>query len=186
MKSASSVRTYAMSSRLLWLFAIQEVFISDNNTLATAVGVTNELQGGMALNYDDPSDSEFAQYRVDISILRSDRSQRDRAIRTQWFESATFPLATFDVTEVRNFPANPEEGAPITFQLVGDMKVKETTREVVWEVTATLEGDRLTGAATFDTFLADFNIPAPSIAGILRVIDGITLTIDFVMERVAG
>ncbi len=166
-------------------YSINEVFISDNNTLATAVGVTSQVQGGMTLNYDDPAASEFDQFVVDISTLRSDRSRRDRAIRRQWLESSTYPLAVFDVREVRNFPADPQEGEPISFQLAGDMTVKETTQEVVWEVTATLEGDRLNGAATLETTLESFNIPVPSIANILRVTDGITLTLDFVMARAA-
>ncbi len=166
-------------------YSINEVFISDNNTLATAIGATSQVQGGMTLNYDDPAASEFDPFVVDISTLRSDRSQRDRAIRRQWLESSTYPLAVFDVREVRNFPADPQEGEPIAFQLAGDMTVKETTQEVVWEVTATLEGDRLSGTATLATTLESFNIPVPSIANILRVTDGITLTLDFVMARAA-
>jgi len=166
-------------------YSINEVFISDNNTLATAIGVTSQVQGGMTLNYDDPAASEFDQFVVDISTLRSDRSQRDRAIRRQWLESSTYPLAVFDVREVRNFPAEPQEGEPISFQLAGDMTVKETTQEVVWEVMATLEGDRLSGTATLETTLESFNIPVPSIVNILRVTDGITLTLDFVMARAA-
>lgn len=167
-------------------YSIKEVFISDNNTLATAVGVTSQVQGGFTLNYDDPAAGQFSQFVVDISTLKSNRSQRDRAIRKQWLESTTYPLATFDVREVRNFPADPQEGVPISFQLAGDMKVKETTQAVVWEVTATLEGDRLTGTATLETTLESFNIPVPSIANILRVTDGITLTLNFVMQRVSG
>ena len=122
---------------------------------------------------------------VDISTLKSDRSQRDRAIRRQWLESTTYPLAVFDVREVRNFPDNPQEGAPIAFQLAGDMTVKETTQPVVWDVTATLEGDRLSGTATLGTTLESFDIPVPSIANILRVTDGISLTLDFVMQAAA-
>ena len=80
--------------------------------------------------------SEFEPFVVDISTLKSDRSRRDRAIRTQWLESATYPLATFEVKEMRNFPADPQEGELISFQLAGDMTVKETTVEVVWDVTA--------------------------------------------------
>lgn len=164
-------------------YSIQEVFISDNNTLATAVGVTSIITGGLTLNYDDVTASEFEPFVVDISALTSDRSRRDRAIRRQWLESSTYPLARFEVSEVRGFPADPQEGEALSFQLAGDMTVKETTIEAVWDVTATLEGDRLTGSATFDTFLADFDIPVPSIAGVLRVTDGITLRLDFVMQR---
>ncbi len=165
-------------------YSIQEVFISDNNTLATAVGLTSIVTGSLTLNYDDPSASVFEPFVVDISTLKSDRSRRDRAIRTQWLESASYPLATLEVTEVRNFPVDAQEGVPVTFQLVGDMTVKEATREVVWDVSAVLEGDRLAGSATLDTMLADFGIPVPSIAGVLRVTDGITLTLEFVMQRV--
>ena len=167
-------------------YSINEVFISDNNALVTAIGRTTAITGSLTLNYADPAASTFDEFVVDISLLRSDRSRRDRAIRSRWLESATFPLATFKVTEVRGFPANPAEGKSIDFQLVGDMTVKETTREVVWDVTATLDGDRLTGSATLATFLEDFNIPVPSIAGILRVTDGIELTLDFTMEQVEG
>ena len=167
-------------------YSINEVFISDNNALVTAIGRTTAITGSLTLNYADPAASTFDEFVVDISLLRSDRSRRDRAIRSRWLESATFPLATFKVTEVRGFPADPAEGESIDFQLVGDMTVKETTREVVWDVTAILEGDRLTGSATLATFLEDFNIPVPSIAGILRVTDGIELTLDFTMEQVEG
>ena len=167
-------------------YSINEVFISDNNALVTAIGRTTAITGSLTLNYADPAASTFDEFVVDVSLLRSDRSRRDRAIRSRWLESATFPLATFKVTEVRGFPADPAEGEAIDFQLVGDMTVKETTRAVVWDVTATLDGARLTGSATLSTFLEDFNIPVPSIAGILRVTDGIELTLDFTMEQVEG
>lgn len=166
-------------------YSIEEIFINDNNTLNTAIGTTSVVTGEFTLNYAEPTASSFGQFVVDISTLRSDQTRRDRAIRTRWLESASYPLATFDVTEVRNFPAEPAEGVPIEFQLVGDMTVKETTREVVWDVIAMLQGDRLTGTATLATMLENFNIPIPSILGVLRVTDGITLTLEFVFERAA-
>lgn len=164
-------------------YAIDEIFINDNNKLNTAVGVTNAVEGQFTLDYTDPTQSAFGQFVVDISTLTSNQSRRDRAIRTRWLESSTYPLATFDVKEVRNFPADPQEGMPINFQLVGDMTVKENTREVVWEATATLQGDRLTGTATLATTLEFFDIPIPSIIGILSVTDGITLTLDFTFVK---
>lgn len=166
-------------------YSIEETFINDNNRLNTAIGTTNVVTGEFTLNYADPAASTFGQFLVDISTLRSDQTRRDRAIRTRWLESNSYPLAAFDVTEVRNFPADPQEGKMIQFQLVGDMKVKETTRQEVWDVAATLQGDRLSGNATLATTLESYNIPIPSILGILSVTDGITLTLDFVFERQA-
>ncbi|GAB4560103.1 MAG: hypothetical protein Kow0047_06470 [Anaerolineae bacterium] len=163
-------------------YTIDEVFLNQNNRLNTAVGTTHEVEGYIVLNYDDPTASEFGQFVVDISTLTSDSDRRDRAIRERWLESAKYPLATFVVKEVKNFPADAQEGQEIAFQLVGDMTVKETTREVTWDVTAMLQGDRLTGKATTFILLEDFNVPPPSIGGILRVTDGMTLTLDFVMQ----
>jgi polyisoprenoid-binding protein YceI len=163
-------------------YSIDEIFIDQNNTLATAVGRTSAVEGELMLDFEDPAASQFGQFRVDISTLTSDRSRRDNAIRRQWLESASYPLATFDVKEVRGFPAGAREGEPVEFELVGDMTIKETSREVTWDVTAVLEGDRLSGTATTFILLEDFDVPVPNIAGILRVTDGATVTLDFAME----
>lgn len=163
-------------------YSIDEIFINQNNTLATAIGKTSTVQGELTLNYADPTASSFGEFVVDISTLKSDRDRRDSAIRRDWLESAKFPLAKFTVTEMRDFPANPQEGQPLTFKLVGDMLIKETTHEVTWDVTATLSGDTLTGTATTFIMLADFNVPVPNIAGMLKVTDGATVTLDFTFK----
>ncbi|MCO6449241.1 MAG: YceI family protein [Caldilineales bacterium] len=162
-------------------YSIDEIFIDENNKLATAIGRTSVLTGTLLLNYDDPTASEFGQFVADISTLQSDRSRRDRAIRSRWLESSKYPLATFNVTEIRNFPADPVEGVPIDFQIVGDLTLKEATREAVWDAIATLNGDELTGAATIFFLLEDYGIPVPSILGVLSVTDGLTLTLEFTM-----
>ncbi len=180
---AQAVRFVIVPEETTASYSIEETFFNENNRLNTAVGTTTVVSGELTLNYADPTASTFGQFVVDLSTLRSDQNRRDRAIRTRWLESNTYPLARFDVTEIRNFPADPQEGVPIAFQLVGDMTVKETTRQESWDVIATLAGDRLTGTATLATTLEAFNIPIPSILGILSVTDGITLTLDFVFER---
>ncbi|MCS6844426.1 MAG: YceI family protein [Caldilineales bacterium] len=162
-------------------YSIDEIFFSENNRLNTAIGRTNQVQGSLVLNLTNPAASQLGTFTVDISTLRSDSSRRDRAIRERWLESARYPLATFVAREIRNFPPNPKEGEPISFQIVGDMTVKQTTREQVWDVTATLNGDTLTGKATTFLYLADYNIPVPELLGILRVTDGLTATLEFTM-----
>lgn len=164
-------------------YSIEETFLNQNNALNTAIGRTSAVQGQLSLNYADPTQSAFGEFVVDISTLTSDRSMRDNRIRREWLESSKFPLATFTVKEVRNFPANPQEGQVIAFQLVGDLKIKETSREMTWDVTATLTGDKLTGVATIAFLLADFNIPVPNVAGILSVTDGLTVTLNFTFKK---
>lgn len=160
-------------------YAIDETFLNQNNKLVTAVGVTQGMSGELQLNYADPAGSSFGEIAVDISLLKSDSERRDNAIRGRWLESAKFPIARFNVSTVNNFPANPVEGSPISFQLVGDMTIREVTRPVTWQVTAVLDGKELTGTATTQILLADFGVEPPSIAGILNVTDSAALTVDF-------
>lgn len=180
--SAQEMRFVIIPEETTASYSIQETLINRNNTIGTAVGTTRAVEGWVALNYEDPTASEFGQFTVDISTLTSDRARRDNAIRNQWLESARYPLATFVVKEVRGFPPGAGEGQSIQFQLVGDMAVRETTREVAWDVTATLDGNTLSGTATTFIMLEDFNVPVPNIAGILSVTDGATLTLDFAMQ----
>lgn len=160
-------------------YSIDETFINQNNKLVTAVGVTTTLAGEMTLDYASPAASTFGEFTVDISTLKSDSNRRDEAIRERWLESATYPVARFVVTEIKNFPADPREAQPIQFQLVGDLTIRQVTKSVTWEVTAVLQGSQLTGTAFTQIMLADFGITPPTIAGILNVTDGAQLTLDF-------
>ncbi|MDW8326194.1 MAG: YceI family protein [Anaerolineales bacterium] len=178
----SGIVPYAIDpSRTTVQYSVEETFLNDNNRLATAIGRTSEVRGTLKLNFDDPAKSEFGEFTVDISTLRSDSSRRDNAIRRRWLESATYPIATFVVRSVEGFPPNPQPGQDITFKLVGDLTVRTTTRTVTWDVTARLDNETLSGTATTFIMMADFGVEPPSIAGILRVKDGVTLTLNFVM-----
>jgi polyisoprenoid-binding protein YceI len=173
-ESAAETRTFVIvPEETTAEYSIDETFLNDNNRLGTAIGKTSIVEGSLVLNYADPAQSELGEITVDISTLASDSSRRDNAIRERWLESARFPLASFAAKEIRGFPADPQEGQAIEFQLVGDMKIKETTREQVWDVMASLDGDTL--------MLADYNVPPPEILGIVRVTDGLTATLDFTM-----
>jgi len=66
---------------------------------------------------------------------------------------------------------------------VGDLKIRQTTRQVTWDVTGVLQGDRLAGTATTNIMLVDFDVEPPSIAGILSVTDGALLTLEFVFVK---
>jgi len=162
-------------------YSVEETFINENNRLAVTVGRTRDVQGSLAINFDDPANSQFGEFTVNLSTLRSDSRRRDETLKTEWLESTTYPTATFVVKSVENFPANPQPGQELTFRLLGDLTVRTTTRAVTWDVTAKLEGDTLTGTATTFIMMADFGIQPPSIAGILNVKDGVTLKLEFVM-----
>lgn len=164
-------------------YSVEETFFNENNRLNTAIGKTSKVAGQMILNYNDPTQSAFGTFLVDLSVLKSDSDNRDQMIRKQFLESAKFPLATFTVKRVENFPANPQEGKNLEFKIVGDMLVKQTTREVKWDVVAVLNGNKLVGKAKTFVLMKDFNFDPPSILFQLAVKDGVTVALDFTFVK---
>lgn len=164
-------------------YAVDETFLNQNNRLATAIGKTSQVSGQLVVDLNNPNDIQFSEFTVDISTLTSDSSRRDNAIRRQWLESASFPIAKYTVTGLTGFPENPQEGQELVFQMNGELTVKEATRPLTWDVKAVKNGNRLTGQATTFIMMQDWGVPPPNIAGVLIVKDGVTLTIDFTFEQ---
>jgi polyisoprenoid-binding protein YceI len=177
--AASMVTLALLPAETTVSYSVDETFLSEGNKLATAVGVTNRVTGSLSFDPNQPAQVEFGEFTVDISTLKSDRDRRDRAIQTRWLESATFPIAKFNVTGMSGFPESPQEGQPFSFQMTGDLTVREATQPVTWDVTATYQDGKLTGKATTSIMMADWGVEPPNIAGVLIVKDGVTLTIDF-------
>ena len=164
-------------------YEIEEIIL-ENNLLTTVVGETNYVGGELTLNYDDPAASQFGLFTANLGALTSDQPERDEAIGAQWLESGHYPVATFTVQEVRDFPSDARPGEPVQFQLFGDLTIKETTREIVWDVTATLNVERLTGTATTTIEMSDVGVSPPVVAGVLAVPDSVTITVDFTFDRI--
>ncbi len=126
--------------------------------LFNAIGVTNAIAGGFVLSEGNPPQIEMSQFEVDLSTLASDDNRRDRQVRSNYLETDQYPLAEFSATGVEGFPQSYDEGEEISFQLVGDMTIHGTTQPAIWDVTATLDGNTLTGAAQTVVMLSDYGI----------------------------
>lgn len=161
-------------------YQVGEVFINQNNRFNLAVGITQEITGEVTLDYAHPEQSTVGPITVDISAFQSDSNRRDNAIRGRWLESSRYPIATFTPTEVRGLPADAREGQSISFEVAGDLTVRDTTKPVVFAVQAVLQGDRLTGTATTAFKMTDFNFQPPDIAGMLKAEDDVKIEFKFV------
>ena len=179
--SGDDVRTYAIvADQTKASYAVGEIFINQNNRYNLAVGVTDAVGGEIFLNFTHPEQSTVGPITVDISTLKSDSGRRDNAIRKDWLESATYPIGTFTPTEIKTLPAEYADGADITFEIVGDLTIRDTTRPTTFFVTARLEGEKLTGTAATTILMSDFNFEAPDIAGILKAENEAKLELKFV------
>jgi polyisoprenoid-binding protein YceI len=158
---------------------VDEVFLEDNR-LESPVGTTRAVSGEIRVNPDKPEATRVGEIAVDISQLETDQPRRDNAIRRQWLESATYPIARFRNAKLSDLPERVEDGKPFTFKMTGDMTIREMTRKQTWDVTATLDGDTLRGTAKTDIKMTQYGVDPPDIAGFVRVEDDVVLTLDFV------
>ncbi len=184
--SSSTNRVFAIDpSRSDASYMVDEEFLGRAVSFVQAVGTTQSIQGQIGLQIDGASlaigENEFT---VDLTTLTSDQPRRDNAIRRDWLQSSTYPLATFKATGVTNLPADAALGKEVAFLLEGEMTIREITKPLAWNVTATLEDATLTGVAQTNLLMRDFGFEPPDIAGMLKVTDGVTVTVNFTAEEV--
>jgi len=181
--SAGRTQTFVLDTQGTRLtYAIDQMWLQEEDRLETVTGQTNQVTGQLTLNYDDPAASQPGRFTANLAGLVSGDRERDQNLRSQWLQAERLPTATFVVTEMRAFPAASRPGEATPFQLVGDLTVAGATLPVTWDVTATLNRDRLTGVAITHLSLTDFNLPLPEVAGLLRATDGVTVSLDFVFK----
>lgn len=161
-------------------YEVAETFLNENNRLNVAIGKTSTINGEIFANPDDPTQSKLGAFSVDISAFKSDSNRRDSTIRSRFLESTKYPIATFVPRTISGLPQSYTPGQPYTFQVLGDLTVKQTTLAVTFDVTAQYEGDTLTGNAQTTILMSDFGVGPISIAGILNTEDEVKINFDFV------
>jgi polyisoprenoid-binding protein YceI len=147
--------------------------------LGEVTGSTNEVAGELQLRLDDPQNALVAgEFTVNLPSLTTDRDLRDSWIRDNALQSNRFPVAKFVAKEIQNAPASYTDGAEVTFQLLGDLTVRDITQPVTFDVTASITGDILKGVATTALQLTDFGFEPPSFANTLTVANDFTIRIE--------
>ena len=162
------------------VYEVGETFLNQNNRFATAIGKTSQISGEIYANPENPLESRLGAFAIDISTFESDSTRRDNAIRRDWLESSTYPLATFVPRSITNLPDAYVPGEPYTFVVQGELTVKQTTLGVTFVVTAQYEQEQLIGSAETEILMSDFKIGPISIGGVLNTEDKVKIRFDFV------
>ncbi len=163
-------------------YTVQEKFL--NRDLPNdAIGKTQKMQGGFLLASSNQPAITAMKIIVDLSTLKSDEDRRDNSIRERWLESSTYPDATFVAKDVQTLPTDYTQGQNATFTITGDMTIHNVTHQETFKVTGKMDGDTISGQATDLLFMKNYGFDAPSIAGILTVKDGVTVTFDFTAKK---
>jgi polyisoprenoid-binding protein YceI len=149
----------------------------------TVVGVTDQVAGQLFVNFDDPAASQVGVIRINARTLATDSEFRNRAIRGQILRSAQdeYEFIDFTPTSIAGMPEAVTVGTPVTFQIVGDLKIQDITQPVTFDVTVTpVSEQRLEGVATTTVQRGDFGLTIPNAPGVANVSEEVALEINFV------
>lgn len=164
-------------------FLIDEV-LSGNPI--TVVGATRRVAGDVIVNFADPASSQVGTIAINARTLQTDNDFRDNAIRGAILQSGQFEFIEFAPTELIALGDAPAGvGAQVTFQLRGDLTVRDVTREVVFDVTVTVDSEeQISGTASTTITREDYNLSFNTPPQVADVGDEVTLEIDFVANLV--
>jgi polyisoprenoid-binding protein YceI len=144
-----------------------------------AVGATRAISGTIAIEPDGTVVSQESKIVVDLTTLKSDKAQRDRYVQRNTLQTSTYPAAEFVPTKAIGLPSPLPTSGTVTFQLAGDLTIHGVTRPTTWAVTASVDGQGLTGSASTSFTFEDFGMSAPRVPVVLSVEDTIKLEVDF-------
>jgi polyisoprenoid-binding protein YceI len=94
--------------------------------------------------------------------VTSDESRRDGLFNGRIMETATYPTATFTLTEPIELGSIPAAGEQRTFRATGDLTLHGVTKSVTFELTGQLTGSIVQVAGSIPITFADWNIANPS------------------------
>jgi polyisoprenoid-binding protein YceI len=98
-------------------------FVARHALITKVRGSFNEFEGSLNLDVANPAASS-AQITIQVASVDTRNAQRDEHLRTNdFFAPADFPTITFSSTAV-------SQTGPDTFDVTGDLTIKEVTKSV--------------------------------------------------------
>ncbi len=151
------------------------------------VGTTNQIAGDFIVDFANLGASELGTLRINVRTLRTPEDRRDRAIRSRILESASdeYEFTTFEPVNLVGLPESVEMGQPAAFQIVGNLTIRNITREVTFDAELTLAApDRVEGTAVTVIQRPDYELTIPSVPFVASVDEDVLLGITFVAVAV--
>lgn len=145
-----------------------------------AVGRTSSVTGKVAIN---GSIVESATIEANMMDLTSDDSRRDDTLQNRGLETATYPTATFVLTQPIDLGSELTDGAIYSVVAVGDLTLHGVTQPVEIQMEAQYTGGALVIVGSLEIQLADYNITAPTTRIALAVDDHGTMEMQLILSQ---
>jgi polyisoprenoid-binding protein YceI len=151
----------------------------------TVTGETGNVDGELLLSRQPVQTIQFLKVTVDLRSLDSGSADRDEHIRTDTFETAKYPLATFMAQQAQTISRSYSEGQSIQFQLAGELTLHGVTHPATFAMEGRLNGKTVSGSGTAIVHLNDFGMKDPEITTVvpITISKDISLTISFTAQQ---
>ncbi|HEU0116170.1 MAG TPA: YceI family protein [Thermomicrobiales bacterium] len=150
-----------------------------------AVGQTDAIIGAVLFDAAGKP-MPCSRFAVDLRTLKSDEARRDNYLYKNTLETEKYPLAVFIVTRVEGLATPLPDGKPLAFKMIGNLTMHGQTKAVVWDATAMMKGDELTGSAHTTFTMDQFNIEPPTVGPVLSIDPTVQLEIDLTARKAAA
>lgn len=145
------------------------------------VGASNQVAGEIAVDLADLSTAQVGVIQINARTLVTDSDRRNQAIRNQILNTDAYELITFTPTAITGLSGAGAAGQGYTFQLSGDLTIRDQTQPVTFEVTVQAASEaQLTGTAKATIKRGDFGLNIPSVPFVANVAEDVRLEFDFV------
>ena len=126
---------------------------------AEAVGRTDQVTGQLTVSGTTVS---AAKVVVDLTTVKSDRSQRDGQFKGRIMDVSQFPTATFELTKPIDLKSTPSVNQTVQVSATGTLTVHGTTREVTVGLSARYDGTKISVQGDIPVKFSDYGIPDPT------------------------
>jgi polyisoprenoid-binding protein YceI len=145
------------------------------------VGVSDQVAGEIAVDPGDLSQTQVGVIQVNARTLVTDENQRNQAIRNRILNTDSYEFITFTPQEIIGLTGSANPGQEFSFQIAGDLTIRDVTQPIVFDVTAQMVADaQIQGSASATIQRGDFNLAIPNVPFVANVGEEVTLEIDFV------
>ena len=144
-----------------------------------AVGRTSDVTGEVVIASGKVPTATFT---VDLTTVKSDKSQRDGQFQGRIMQTSQFPKATFTLTSPIDISGLPTDGSTGKVTATGDLTLHGVTTSVQIPLEATYDGTNIKVAGSLELTFADYGIGNPS-AGPAQVGDTGTLEVLLVLGK---
>ena len=149
-----------------------------------AVGRTSEITGHATVTESSSTVRVTgASFKVNVLSLKSNESLRDQHIQTIGIQSATYPNATFVLTQPVSLPSSALDGHVVDTTITGVFNIHGTSRKETVPAQMKLSDSEIQAAGSLTFPWGAFHMTAPSVGGFVTVTAHATMEFDLKLKR---